>query len=79
LVEQKSLVRLPSSELIVSTAAIDTLREELTATGWERFTVPTFKERFGLSRKWAIPLLEHLDSIGATRRLGNERLVIRRS
>ena len=33
--------------------------------------------RFGLTRKWAIPLLEHLDSSGATRRLGDERMVVR--
>ncbi len=36
-----------------------------------------FKERFGLTRKWAIPLLEHLDAIGATRRLGDDRQVVR--
>ena len=36
-----------------------------------------FKDRFGLTRKWAIPLLEHLDSTGATRRMGDERMVIR--
>jgi len=39
--------------------------------------VADFKDRFGLSRKWAIPLLEHLDSTGATRRLGDERMVVR--
>ncbi|MEO7795495.1 MAG: SelB C-terminal domain-containing protein [Thermoanaerobaculia bacterium] len=32
-----------------------------------------FKERFGLSRKWTIPLLEHLDDVGVTRRIGEER------
>ncbi len=72
------LVRLPAG-LIVAAAAIDTLRGELESTGWERFSVPQFKERFGLSRKWAIPLLEHLDSKGATRRIGDERQVIRRA
>ena len=46
---------------------------DLAATGWERFSVGQFKDRFGLSRKWAIPLLEHLDSRGVTRRIGDER------
>ena len=50
---------------------------ELRATGWERFSVPQFKERFGLSRKWAIPLLEHLDSIAVTRRVGDDRQLVR--
>lgn len=78
LLQQGKLARLPSG-LIISTAAVDRLRDELQASDWQRFSVPEFKERYGLSRKWAIPLLEHLDSIGATRRLGNERQIIRRT
>ncbi|MGH9464189.1 MAG: SelB C-terminal domain-containing protein, partial [Thermoanaerobaculia bacterium] len=76
LVEQGKLVRLPEG-LLIARAAIERLRADLASTGWERFAVGAFKERFGLSRKWAIPLLEHLDSIGATRRIGNERLLVR--
>ena len=45
--------------------------------GSETFAVGEFKDRFGLSRKWAIPLLEHLDSTGVTRRLGDQRQVVR--
>lgn len=77
LVSRGRVTRLPGG-LLVATAAVATLREELVATGWERFTVGQFKDRFGLSRKWAIPLLEHLDSVGATRRAGEERLLVRR-
>jgi len=40
---------------------------------------PQFKDRFGLSRKWAIPLLEHLDSIGATRRVGDTRQIVKKA
>jgi selenocysteine-specific elongation factor len=40
------------------------------------FSVPDFKERFGVSRKYAIPLLEQLDREGITRRSGNERIII---
>jgi selenocysteine-specific elongation factor len=76
LVARGQLIRL-SSGLILSTAAFTGLRRDLLATAWERFSVTDFKDRFGLSRKWAIPLLEHLDSTGATRRLGDDRLVVR--
>jgi selenocysteine-specific elongation factor len=40
------------------------------------FSVPDFKTRFGISRKYAIPLLEMLDREGITRRTGNERIII---
>ncbi len=76
LVERGRLVRLPDG-LVIAAAAVERLKGDLAATGWERFSVPQFKERFGLSRKWAIPLLEHLDSVGTTRRLGDERMVVR--
>lgn len=78
LLQQGKLTRLPSG-LILSAAAVDGLRRELVACGWQQFTVSQFKERFDLSRKWAIPLLEHLDSIGFTRRVGDERQIVRRS
>ena len=40
------------------------------------FSVADFKSRFGVSRKYAIPLLELLDREGVTRRSGNERIII---
>jgi selenocysteine-specific elongation factor len=40
------------------------------------FSVPDFKTVFGLSRKYAIPLLEQLDREGVTRRSGNERIIL---
>jgi selenocysteine-specific elongation factor len=60
---------------MLSARAVEQLRVDLRATGWEKFSVPQFKERFGLSRKWAIPLLEQLDSIGVTRRAGDLRIL----
>lgn len=69
------LVLLPTG-LIVSTAALESLRDELRATGWDTFGVPEFKERFEISRKWAIPILEYLDSTGTTRRLGDRRQIV---
>jgi len=41
-----------------------------------RLSVPAFKELAGVSRKYAIPLLEYLDRSGVTRRDGDERIVI---
>jgi len=76
--EQGKIQLLPGGLLIASTA-IEGLRTELEQSEAERLTVGEFKERYDLSRKWAIPLLEHLDSIGATRRIGNERQILRRS
>jgi selenocysteine-specific elongation factor len=76
LVQQGKLARLPGG-LLVSRAALDGLVAALRATGWERFSVPQFKERFTLSRKWAIPLLEHLDSLAVTRRVGDDRQLVR--
>lgn len=77
LLDRGRLVKLPGG-LVIAAEAVETLATDLAASGWERFTVPEFKERFGLTRKWAIPLLEHLDSTGRTRRLGDQRQVVRR-
>jgi selenocysteine-specific elongation factor len=38
--------------------------------------VPKFKERFGVTRKFAIPLLEYLDRERITRRMGDVRLIL---
>ncbi len=76
LIERGKLVKLPDG-LILAAAAVTRLRADLLATGWQRFSVPQFKDHFALSRKWAIPLLEHLDSVGATKRAGAERLVVK--
>jgi selenocysteine-specific elongation factor len=70
------LVRLPGG-LFLAAKAFTELRRDLEQSGWQRFTVAQFKERYKLTRKWAIPLLEQLDSTGATRRVGDERLIVR--
>jgi len=76
LVARGQLAKLPNG-LILASSALTGLRRDLFATPWERFSVSDFKDRFGLTRKWAIPLLEHLDSTGATRRMGDDRMVVR--
>jgi selenocysteine-specific elongation factor len=42
----------------------------------ERIGVPAFKELTGITRKYAIPLLEYLDRERVTRRAGDERLIL---
>jgi len=76
LIARGQLAKLPNG-LILASSALTGLRRDLFATPWERFSVSDFKDRFGLTRKWAIPLLEHLDSTGATRRMGDDRMVVR--
>ena len=41
-----------------------------------RFAVPEFKDWTGISRKYAIPLLEYLDRERITRREGDSRIVL---
>jgi len=41
----------------------------------QSFTVPEFKDLLGVSRKYAIPLLEHFDRMGFTKREGDSRTV----
>ena len=69
------LVRV-SPELIFHHDAIHSLRELLAAHKGERFAVPEFKEWTGISRKYAIPLLEYLDRERVTRRENERRLVL---
>jgi selenocysteine-specific elongation factor len=76
LVSSGQMVRLPDG-LFLSRAALDRLEQDVSNQGWERFTVPEFKDHFGLSRKWAIPLLEYLDRRAITRREGDVRVLRR--
>ena len=76
LVERGRLARLPNG-LILAASALEQFQGDLLATGWDTFTVAEFKDRFGLTRKWAIPLLEHLDRQRLTRREGDRRRVLR--
>ena len=41
-----------------------------------KLNVGAFKELVGVSRKYAIPLLEYLDQQRVTRRVGNDRVIL---
>ena len=75
LLRQKKLVRV-SEDLTFHRDALAQLRAELEARKGQRFNVPVFKEWTGVSRKYAIPLLEYLDRERLTRRDGDERLIL---
>jgi selenocysteine-specific elongation factor len=75
LLREKRLVRI-GDDLVFHQTAIAKLRELLSRHKGERFRVPEFKEWTGISRKYAIPLLEFLDREKVTRREGDERVVL---
>jgi selenocysteine-specific elongation factor len=52
------------------------LRARLAARQGERLSVAQFKDLAGISRKYAIPLLEYLDRERVTRREGDQRVVL---
>jgi selenocysteine-specific elongation factor len=75
LLRDKRLVRV-SDELVFHASAIRALRELLAKKKGARFAVPEFKDWTGVSRKYAIPLLEFLDREHVTRREGDARIVL---
>jgi selenocysteine-specific elongation factor len=75
LLRENRLVRI-SDDLIFHRSAIDSLRAMLAAHKSEHFNVGAFKDWTGISRKYAIPLLEYLDRERITRRQGDQRVVL---
>ncbi|HTR38149.1 MAG TPA: selenocysteine-specific translation elongation factor [Bryobacteraceae bacterium] len=75
LLRDKRLVRV-SDELVFHVSAIQALRALLAQKKGSRFAVPEFKDWTGISRKYAIPLLEYLDREHITRRDGDSRVVL---
>ena len=81
LVRGGTLVRLGSLVVDAETlgaleAEVRGLKEREDGGDPPRIDVKTFKDRYGISRKYAIPLLEHLDRSRITKRVGNTRIVI---
>jgi selenocysteine-specific elongation factor len=80
MLDSGELVRLREAMLVHGAAMAGLLRD---MASWyqpgQSFSVPDFKERSGVSRKHAIPLLEWLDSQGYTRRQGEGRVWTGRS
>ena len=78
LLREKNLVRV-SPELIFHRDALAHLKGQLVAykkAKGERISVSVFKDLTGITRKYAIPLLEYLDRERVTRRAGDERVIL---
>jgi selenocysteine-specific elongation factor len=75
LLRQGRLVKI-GDELVFHRSALDGLRQRLAPYKGQRLAVPQFKDLAGVSRKYAIPLLEYLDRERITRRDGDQRLVL---
>jgi selenocysteine-specific elongation factor len=78
LLREKVLVKV-ADDLVFHQIALKNLRETLVKHGKERgprLPIGTFKELTGVSRKYAIPLLEYLDREHLTRRVGDERVIL---
>jgi selenocysteine-specific elongation factor len=59
-------------------ARLAEIAQELAASSPDgTFTAATFKDRSGVGRNLTIQILEYLDKIGATRRQGDARIVVR--
>ena len=78
LLREKILVRV-SPELIFHREALAQLKAHLASykkSRGDRISVPAFKELAGITRKYAIPLLEYLDRERVTRRAGDDRVIL---
>ena len=75
LMERKKIFQGPEG-LFIHAHWLDEVIAKVRAFGKKEMTVGEFKNMTGLSRKYAIPLLELLDQMGVTRRKGSVREIL---
>jgi selenocysteine-specific elongation factor len=77
LLRDKVLIKI-SDELVFHQSALADLRQRVSALKptTPKIDVARFKDMTGVSRKYAIPLLEYLDRERVTRRVGDERVIL---
>jgi selenocysteine-specific elongation factor len=77
LLRDKVLIKV-SEDLVFHQAALDDLRRRMAAQKNKspKIDVAQFKDLTGVSRKYAIPLLEYLDRERVTRRVGDQREIL---
>jgi len=75
LTERKKVIQGPEG-LFIHSLWLDDIIGRVRALGKKEMTVAEFKELSGLSRKYAIPLLELLDQMAVTRRHGAVREIL---
>jgi selenocysteine-specific elongation factor len=77
LLRDRVLIKL-ADDLVFHQSALQGLRELMAAqkTKSPKIDVAAFKDLIGVTRKYAIPLLEYLDQQRITRRVGDERIIL---
>ena len=77
MVKENALVKI-SEDMLIHRAAVDKLIADVKALKSKnpKMGVGEFKDLTGVSRKFAIPLLEYLDRQRVTRRVGDERMIL---
>ena len=81
LIDAGSIVRI-QADMVMDASVVDGLKRKLLAHGQATepdrlIDVATFKEIAGVSRKYAIPLLEYFDRERVTRRAGDKRVILK--
>jgi selenocysteine-specific elongation factor len=77
LLRERILIKI-SDDLVFHQSALADLRQKVTTVKatTPKIDVARFKDMTGVSRKYAIPLLEYLDRERVTRRVGDERFIL---
>ena len=77
LLRDRVLIKL-ADDLVFHQSALQGLRQLMATqkTRTPKIDVATFKDLLGVTRKYAIPLLEYLDQQRVTRRVGDERIIL---
>jgi len=75
LTERKKIV-LGKDGFILHSRWLDEVIQQVRNSGKKELTISEFKEMTGLTRKFAIPLLELLDQMGITKRRGSSREIL---
>ncbi len=72
----KTIIRMGSDDLFIHSAALSRLAAQLAPLRGSLMDVARFKQLTGLSRKYAIPLLEYLDRQRITLKQNDQRLIL---
>lgn len=76
LLREKTLIRLADDSLCIHRVALAELKQKIQAMRGQAIDVAGFKQLTGVSRKYAIPLLEYLDRERVTKKQGDGRVVL---
>jgi selenocysteine-specific elongation factor len=76
LLRDKTIVRMGDDNLFIHSEVLKQLCAKITRLRGSQMDVASFKQLTGLSRKYAIPLLEYLDRQRITHNQGDRRLVL---